>query len=58
MLGKDEQNIFLFLMDAGLLISVKYTRHFQTDNIRILMYKPFIWSFHFIWEIIISETLN
>jgi hypothetical protein len=52
MLGKDEQNIFLFLMDAGLLISVKYTRHFQTDNIRILMYKPFI------WEIIFSETLN
>jgi hypothetical protein len=52
MLGKDEQNIFLFLMDAELLISVKYTRHFQTDNIRILMYKPFI------WEIIFSETLN
>jgi hypothetical protein len=47
-LGKDKPSICLFLMDAGLLTSVKYTRHLQTDNITLLMYKPFIWSFHFI----------
>jgi hypothetical protein len=56
--GKDEQSIFLFLMDAGLLTSVKYTRHLQYDNITLLVYKPFNWSFHFIWEIIIFEALN
>ena len=57
-LGKDKPSICLFLMDAGLLTSVKYTRHLQTDNITLLMYKPFIWSFHFIEEIILCETLN
>jgi hypothetical protein len=45
-LGKDKPSICLFLMDAGLLTSVKYTRHLQTDNITLLMYKPFIWLFH------------
>jgi hypothetical protein len=45
-------------MDAGLPASLKYTRHLQTDNITLLMYKPFFWSFHFIYEIILCETLN
>jgi len=40
--GTDEQSIFLFLMDAGLLTSVKYIRHLQTDNITLLMHNPFI----------------
>jgi hypothetical protein len=56
--SKDKPNICLFLMDAGLLASLKYTRHLQTDNITLLIYKPFFWSFHFIYEIILCETLN
>ena len=56
--GKDEQSIVLFLMDAGLLTLVNYARHLQYDNITLLTYKLFIWSFHFCPEIIICETLN
>jgi hypothetical protein len=39
-----------FVVASG--FTVKYTRHLQTDNITLLMYKPFI------WEIILCETLN